>query len=101
MLDLTAWIETRLESDDSLTVVEQLLILAALEGDEALADIANFQPPARQQTAAYIDQPEPSDAFLKQIRVQGFGGIGERAQFDLRPMPGLTVIAGRNGSAVS
>lgn len=101
MLDLTAWIETRLESDAALTDDEELLILAALEGDEALADVANYQAPARQQTSEDDAQPEPSGAFLKQIRVQGFRGIGQRAQLDLRPTPGLTVIAGRNGSGKS
>ncbi|GAA1061843.1 AAA family ATPase [Agromyces bracchium] len=101
MLDLTAWIETRLDSDDALTDDVQLLIVAALEGDAALADVANYQPPARQRALENDAQPEPSGAFLKQIRVQGFRGIGEQAQLDFRPTPGLTVIAGRNGSGKS
>lgn len=101
MLDLTLWIESRLESDDTLSDDEQLVILAALEGDDALADIANFEPPERPQAEAAGELTEPAGAFLKRIRVQGFRGIGPESQLDFRPAPGLTVVAGRNGSGKS
>lgn len=101
MLDLAHWIETRLESDSSLTEDEQLVILAALEGDDALADLANFEPPERPHVEATGELTEPAGAFLKQIRVQGFRGIGPESQLDFRPAPGLTVVAGRNGSGKS
>lgn len=101
MLDLAHWIESRLESDQALTDHEQLLILAALEGDDALADLANFEPPAREQSADSDEPMEPTGAFLKRIRVQGFRGIGPESQLDFRPAPGLTVVAGRNGSGKS
>lgn len=102
MLDLTEWIEARLEADDSLTDNERIVILAALEGDDALADIASFVPPERaRENAASADPVEPAGAFLKQIVVQGFRGIGPKSQLDLKPAPGLTVVAGRNGSGKS
>ena len=40
-------------------------------------------------------------AFLRSITVEGFRGIGPAATLTLRPTPGLTVVAGRNGSGKS
>ena len=39
--------------------------------------------------------------FLKSIEVEGFRGIGPKLTVELLPEPGLTVIAGRNGSGKS
>lgn len=101
MIDLARWIENRLESDDTLTDEERLIILAAVEGDDALADVANFEPPTGEDLHPATEPVEPAGAFLKQIRVKGFRGIGPAAQLDIRPSPGLTVVAGRNGSGKS
>jgi len=101
MIDLALWIETRLESDHTLTDEERLIILAAVEGDDALADLANLEPPVRETPDPEADPVEPVGAFLKQLRVEGFRGIGPAAQLDFHPSPGLTVVAGRNGSGKS
>ncbi|GAA4378194.1 ATP-binding protein [Agromyces bauzanensis] len=102
MLDRARWIVTRLDADDSLTDEEQLIILAALEGDDTLADLASFEPPERvTPDSGAVEPVEPAGAFLKRIKVQGFRGIGPKAQLDLKPAPGLTVVAGRNGSGKS
>ncbi|MET9314208.1 AAA family ATPase [Kribbella sp. NPDC003505] len=45
--------------------------------------------------------PEPVGAFLTSITVAGFRGIGPEARLELQPGPGLTVVAGRNGSGKS
>lgn len=99
MTDLTDWIDERLDADEKLTDEAKLLIMAALEGAEALADLAGFAKTT--DAGADADAPDPAGAFIKQITVQGFRGIGPKAQLDLSPGPGLTIIAGRNGSGKS
>lgn len=52
------------------------------------------------------DAPVRSDGqtrplYLRSIAAAGWRGIGPAATLDLRPEPGLTVIAGRNGSGKS
>jgi DNA repair exonuclease SbcCD ATPase subunit len=99
MSELTSLVATRVEADRKLSEDAKLLVLAALEGDEALDDMGGFTPAAATST----DEPdvEPAGAFLQQIKVNGFRGIGPEAQLDLRPAPGLTIVAGRNGSGKS
>ncbi|QTX05670.1 AAA family ATPase [Agromyces archimandritae] len=113
MTDLSRWIETRLEADPTLDDEERLVILAALAGDAELADLVGFQAargehkPATgdaadgNEAASVIDVPEPAGAFLQQLKVAGFRGIGPEAKLDFRPGPGLTVVTGRNGSGKS
>ena len=97
--DLVVWVSSRLESDHKLSDEAKLLILAALEGRSALADMAGYSAPVASLEQA--DEVEPAGAFLKQIKVRGFRGIGPSAQLDLDPFPSLTVISGRNGSGKS
>ena len=72
--DLTSWVSARLDADAKLSDDAKLLILAALEGKTALADMAGYSPPA--PTAEVSEDAEPVGAFLKQIKVRGFRGIG-------------------------
>lgn len=97
--DLTLWVSTRLDADAKLSDEAKLLILAALEGKTALADMAGYAPPA--PTTEVSEDAEPVGAFLKQIKVRGFRGIGPESQLDLDPFPSLTVVSGRNGSGKS
>ncbi len=101
MDDLSTRILARVDADDSLTPEEQLLILAAFEGDDALADLGGFIRPVAIPRSDDEEAPEPAGAFLKQLKVRGFRGIGPQAQVDFQPGPGLTVISGRNGSGKS
>lgn len=97
--DLTSWMHSRLDEDGSLSDDAKLLILAALDGPQALADMAGYAaPPTSAEPGPAAD---PSGAFLKQIKVRGFRGIGPESQLDLLPAPSLTVICGRNGSGKS
>jgi recombinational DNA repair ATPase RecF len=78
------------------------LVLAALEGRESLA-VALDAPPAAAERAL---PPLPESRrvpgiFLRQVRVQGFRGVGREARLDLNPGPGLTLVVGRNGSGKS
>lgn len=96
--DLTSWVSARLDADAKLADDAKLLILAALEGKTALADMAGYTP---QAATAASEEADPVGAFLKQIKVRGFRGIGPESQLDLDPFPSLTVISGRNGSGKS
>ncbi|QTE30322.1 AAA family ATPase [Pengzhenrongella sicca] len=100
MSDLTDLVGSKAEADSELSDEATLLILAALEGDEALANMAGFSPPIRSVATTPLSV-EPAGAFLRQIQVSGFRGIGPTATLDLKPMPGLTIVAGRNGSGKS
>jgi len=89
------------------------LILAALEGPEALEALLSAQAPGTQDpsrrpvpseespAADTATPPHPRTAFLKAITVEGFRGIGPRATLELPPGPGLTLVVGRNGSGKS
>lgn len=97
--DLISWVSARLELDSGLSDDAKLLILAALDGGTSLADMAGYTPPPVQ--SAITEEVDPVGAFVKQIKVRGFRGIGPETQLDLDPFPSLTVISGRNGSGKS
>lgn len=88
-------------NDDGLVDEAKYLVLAALESDQLLADAlaGEYVPPPQQHLPG--PPPEPVGAFLKSISVSGFRGVGAAASLDLHPAPGLTVVAGRNGSGKS
>ena len=44
---------------------------------------------------------EAGGTFLVSVTVEGFRGIGPAATLELAPRPGLTIVAGRNGSGKS
>ncbi|MEV0031064.1 AAA family ATPase [Nocardia sp. NPDC050793] len=99
---LAPWIAEQIDRSDLPDEVG-LLILAAFEGDQALDDYLGGGTPAQ-----YAEEPSvtgtPSDArgtFLTSVQVEGFRGIGPATTLDLRPEPGLTIVAGRNGSGKS
>lgn len=82
-----------------------LLVLAAVEGDAALASyLAGSGAPVRPAPAAAPDAGpavEPPGAFVGAITVGGFRGVGPACTLPLHPGPGLTLVVGRNGSGKS
>lgn len=79
-------------------------ILQMLDDDAGLAD--DVKNAVLNALAAVADSADAADAdavptYLTHIDVVGFRGIGGQARLDLDPIPGLTVVSGRNGSGKS
>jgi recombinational DNA repair ATPase RecF len=93
-------VSSRLGADASVDDSWGVLVLAALEGREALeAGLAGSG--ATPRAAAPRSSPAPVGAFIRSIAVEGFRGIGPLQTLELRPRPGLTLVVGRNGSGKS
>lgn len=102
--DLIQWVAQQLDADIPLSDEVGVLVLAALEGDASLDECLEGGASSLDvmtNVARDREEPEPRGAFLKSIEVEGFRGIGERTTLELSPQPGLTIIAGRNGSGKS
>src|SRR5580658_4090165 len=77
------------------------LLLAALDGDETLSAQLGGQAQPRSKTPVITPAPAPAGAYLQSLTVSGFRGIGPPATLTVTPRPGLTLVAGRNGSGKS
>jgi recombinational DNA repair ATPase RecF len=91
---------SRLEADGSLDPACGGLVLAALDGAEALEAEVSGRSAARRSAEAGVSAA-PGGAFLRSVAVEGFRGIGPAQALELRPGPGLTLVVGRNGSGKS
>ncbi|GGC53587.1 AAA family ATPase [Hoyosella rhizosphaerae] len=95
----------RADADESLDEETRMLILAALESEDSLRDAIGAERTAERPESSDLSDAmqdrEPVGAFIDEISVAGFRGIGNRAVLDLYPAPGLTVVSGRNGSGKS
>lgn len=81
------------------------VVLAAMEGDTALADYlegraARTSLPPKDTTATTAPSESPG-VYLSSITVEGFRGVGPATTLPLTPGPGLTLVVGRNGSGKS
>src|SRR5262252_3772226 len=76
------------------------LVLAALSGQDALEAELRGATAEPSEGAARVG-PALVGAFLGEIEVEGFRGIGPARTLELRPGPGLTLVVGRNGSGKS
>jgi recombinational DNA repair ATPase RecF len=93
-------VRTRLEADGVADGAWTGLVLAAVEGRDALeAELRGGAPSPRE--GAGREAPAVVGAFLRSIAVEGFRGIGPAQALELRPGPGLTLVVGRNGSGKS
>lgn len=99
--NLSEWVDAQLQSAGISDEVA-LLVLAALEGDEELDSfITDGDPRPRAAVSAVPEEVEANGVVLTSIAVEGFRGIGPRAELKIAPKPGLTIVAGRNGSGKS
>lgn len=83
----------RLSDDGSLSDRARVLVAEAVGEPD---DVVDSSPTGETATT-----DEHGRAYLTSISVTGFRGIGRRAELDLPPGPGLTLIAGRNGAGKS
>ncbi|WP_434742441.1 AAA family ATPase [Micromonospora sp. SH-82] len=76
------------------------LVLAAFQGEQVLDDVLRGEalPPSPERGETGDAAPQ---AFLEEIRVAGFRGIGQQVTVGRLPKTGLTVFVGRNGSGKS
>ena len=87
------------------------LVLAACDGEAGLARYLDdgVEPPKPKKGAkpkakagkAGAEEPEAPRAYVEEIGVRGFRGIGPERALKLRAGPGLTLVIGRNGSGKS
>jgi energy-coupling factor transporter ATP-binding protein EcfA2 len=78
------------------------LIIASLLGDDDLAATVSSDGQIRPSAQPGSDTAnEPTATYLRGIAVEGFRGIGPQVTLRLNPGPGLTLVAGRNGSGKS
>ena len=106
--DLVSTVLDLANSDAQLSEDAKLLVMAALDGDDMLADALagtstaeaaeSASAPAQQAPGA---EAAPAGAYLSSISVEGFRGIGPEVKVPLKAGPGLVLIAGRNGSGKS
>ncbi|MCL2423360.1 MAG: AAA family ATPase, partial [Micrococcales bacterium] len=98
--ELVDWVDTQLQAqgvDDEVG----LLVLAAMEGDAQLDAFLADGAPERSEVHRSGATSTPGGTFLTSIEVEGFRGIGPTTALQLKPRPGLTIVAGRNGSGKS
>ena len=98
--DLRLLIHDTLESADLLQKNWSGLVLAACDGEDALAGVlsnSKAAAPVKNKPSA----TKGTGAYLTSLAVEGFRGIGPRQTLTLTAGPGLTIIVGRNGSGKS
>lgn len=89
----------RLADDTAVTSDVKDLVVGALLDDLDGAIGGDVEAPAR--AAAHAGAGPPAHAYLGEIRVRGFRGIGPESTLPVQPGPGLTLVVGRNGSGKS
>jgi hypothetical protein len=92
------------DTDTALSEQARLVVLAALEGPNDLAEVLGGDVTSSELVESLTtaeESSEPVGAYVRSITVQGFRGIGAEVTLPFRPGPGLTVVAGRNGSGKS
>ncbi|MFB9619136.1 AAA family ATPase [Brooklawnia cerclae] len=99
--ELVDWVDEQITAsglDDEVG----LLILAAMEGDDQLDVFLNSGASSTRVRGSVPDAGVTAGGtFLRSIEVEGFRGIGATTTLRLKPKPGLTIVAGRNGSGKS
>ncbi|NHD16039.1 MULTISPECIES: AAA family ATPase [unclassified Actinopolyspora] len=102
---LISLVRSRLNSESPpLRERVRRLVLAALEDDQRLrAALDGTHTPTTTDDTEHDARNEaaPAGTYLHGIEVSGFRGIGARTKLPLHPAPGLTIVAGRNGSGKS
>lgn len=77
------------------------VVLAAAEGADALAAHLDGRSVTRVRETPVVSGQQPPRAYLEEIAVDGFRGVGPRARLQFEPAAGLTLVVGRNGCGKS
>jgi predicted ATPase len=93
-------VAARLERDAVPPRVSDL-VLAALDGEARLGAVLAGASVERATDTADQSVDARLGLFLGDVSVTGFRGISVQSTLRLRPMPGLTLVVGRNGSGKS
>ena len=99
--ELAELVGNKLDRDGGIDVASGLLVLAGLESDEALDSALDGEASPGAEDSEPSTAPEPVGAYLTSIAVEGFRGIGPRAELPIEPGPGLTLVIGPNGCGKS
>lgn len=102
---LTNFVSSLADADHTFSEHVWLVVVAALEGSNDLADVLGDDATSSELVESFTDVEEdgakPVGADLRSITVQGVRWIGAAVTLPFHPGPGLTVVAGRNGSGRS
>ena len=99
--ELAELVESKLDRDGGIDVASRLLVLAALESDESLESALDGEASPSADDSEPSTVLAPVGAYLTSIAVEGFRGIGSRAELPIEPGPGLTLVVGPNGCGKS
>ncbi|MBV8528131.1 MAG: AAA family ATPase [Candidatus Dormibacteraeota bacterium] len=97
---LLTLVASRLQADPPATDAGEL-VLAALQGVDALAAALRGDAGAAVHVVDRGREPLAPAVYLSSLEVEGFRGIGDAATLTIDPGPGLTLVVGRNGSGKS
>ncbi|GGR73699.1 recombinational DNA repair ATPase RecF [Nocardioides luteus] len=98
--ELMGWVKEQVAASGLDEPVGQV-VLAATVGPEALDAYLDYGTAPDVDVSAAEGPSKTDGTFLTSVEVEGFRGIGETTQVNIAPRPGLTIIAGRNGSGKS
>ena len=100
--ELAELVGQKLVADPDIEDSAAVLVLAALEGEEPLEEaLTGGSSPEASGQGGSGGPPTPVGAYLTSIAVEGFRGIGPRAELPIEPGPGLTLVVGPNGCGKS
>lgn len=98
--DLRHLVHEKLSSEGRLSEDWSGLVLAALDGQDAVESLLTNGAAAATPSASAVETKQ-AGAYLTSVTVQGFRGIGPKQTLTFAPGPGLTIVIGRNGSGKS
>ena len=75
--------------------------LSVAATEQVMSAIADAYPDDQRRSASHAPTGPAQEVFLQSLSVSGFRGVHEKVTLELQPSPGLTVVAGRNGSGKS
>ena len=99
--ELARLVRQKLDADPEIGDVPKRLVAAACAGEANLASELAGEPAPPAGEEEERGSAEPAGAYLTSLAVEGFRGIGQRAELEFEPAPGLTLITGPNGCGKS